>query len=89
MDHVQWMGHQNESKTADKNITIIHNTTPINIFISEKLHVYKRQIHHKGILTLNILFCQKYKFIIHKITSSSEKIKPYCTLTLKFTDIFV
>ncbi len=51
-----WMGAV-RVQTADKNITSNpHLSSPsINIRWSEKLHVFKKQIHHKDDLTLNHL----------------------------------
>ncbi len=48
MDPMQWMGAvRMRIQTADKNTTIIHNRLcpSIDIFGSEKLCGYKKQIH--------------------------------------------
>ncbi len=51
--------------------------------------VCKKQIHHKGVLTLNCRFWPKYKSIIHNNAYSSEKVQPLLSLTKPPTYLFL
>ncbi len=53
MDPLQWMGAvRMRVQTANKNKTVIHTSPLINVLWSEKLLVYKKEIHHEDILTI-------------------------------------